>query len=171
VVDRRALASVPLVLVVGVALFAGWMLVDAGDDPVPPVAVAADGPRFDTVEEMAAASDVVVRGDVVAVEEGRAITDPERPDVGIVTRLLEIRVAATLRGPRHDTIVVEQEAALLDGTPIVVNGLPPVSVGTEAVWFLLEGDGGEFPYAALINEQGLIPFDGGAPEAAEPSGG
>lgn len=156
---RLLLASVPVVLIVGAAVFALWMLIGTGDDTVPPVAITAAGPHFESVEQMADASDVVVRGEVVAVQQGRAITDPDRPDAGILTQLVEVRVDETLRGEGRGAVVVEQEVTLLDGTPIVVNGLEPVSIGLQAIWFLAEGDGDEFPYAALVNEQGLIPLE------------
>jgi hypothetical protein len=144
---------------------AGWTL-RTGTDEREPIDVSATGPRFATLEELAGAADAIVAGTVVAVDAGRTITDPSDPRAGITTRLIEVAVTATFAGPARDLIVIEEEAALLDGTSIVVNGLEPAPPGTSAVWFLVAGDGEQFPYAALVNEQARIPLT--ADRVAEP---
>jgi hypothetical protein len=146
---------VPMVLVLAIAGFAGWSLVRADDDQAP-VEVRADGPRFDELEEMGEASDLVVDATVVAIDDGRTITDPTDPTAGFTTWLIELEVNETLRGPSRDVVILEQEATLLDGAPIVVNGMKPAELGQRAVWFLVAGDGEQFPYFAVINEQGVL---------------
>lgn len=151
--NRRLL--LPAVLVLVIAGFAVWSLAD-GDDTPEPVDVRADGPRFAELEEMGDASDLVVDATVVSIDDGRTITDPADPTAGFTTRLVQLEVHETLRGTARDVVILEQEATLLDGTPIVVNGLGAVELGQRAVWFLVVGDGEQFPYFAVINEQGVV---------------
>jgi hypothetical protein len=56
-------------------------------------------------------------------------------------------------------LVVEEPAALIDGTPVVVDGLEPLRVGDQAVWFLVAGDDVSLPYYAVVNSQGRVVED------------
>jgi len=143
-------------LIAGAALFAAVSLAGSGDDSVDPLAVRADGPRFETVEELIEASELIVEGTVVAVDDGRSISDPSDPDAGIRTSLARLDIVDVFKGAARDVVIVEQEAALLDGTPIVVNGLQPNEIGQSGFWFLVEGPNDEFPYVALVNEQARV---------------
>ncbi len=51
-------------------------------------------------------------------------------------------------------VIVEEPAALADGTPVVVDGVQPLDVGDEAMWFLVAGDAETMPYFAVVNRQG-----------------
>ena len=146
------------VLLVTVPLLVGlgwWVVSATRDEGQPePLAVDAAGPHFATLDELVAASDLVVAGEVVSVGEGRTITDPSDPSAGIRTRLVTIAVTEPLVGDPPEPLVLEEEAALLDGTPIVVNGVAPSKVGDEGIYFLVGGTTTDAPYHALINEQG-----------------
>jgi hypothetical protein len=83
--------------------------------------------------------------------------------------LFQLDVITSYRGEATGSLIVEQEAALLDGTPIVVNGLRPNRVGDTGFWFLVRGNDDEFPYVALINEQARLLVDG-ADRPVEPFG-
>lgn len=151
--------ALPVVVVVAVAAAgAWWVLGDGADDAAAPVAIDADGPRYSTLDDLAAASDVVVVGTVVRVDEGRAITDPADPGAGIRTQLATVEVRELLAGESSGPLIVEQEAALLDGTPIVVDGVVPLVVGDTGALFVVRGDSDEFPYTAFVNEQGWLPI-------------
>ncbi|MEM9516514.1 MAG: hypothetical protein AAGA42_16815 [Actinomycetota bacterium] len=146
---------VPVVLLIGVAVFA-VITVRGGGDESTREAVTASGPEFSSIEELAAASDVIVEGTIVAADDGRRITDPADPEAGVVTRLYELQVAEVYQGDAGDFVLVEQEDALLDGTPIVVNGMLPHAVGDVGFWFLVVGDSEEFPFTAVVNQQGRL---------------
>lgn len=159
------LAALAVPLVVG----AGWLgvLVAAGGDDAPdPVAIEAAGPTFGSLEELVAASDVVVVAEVTGVAEGRRLTDPADPTVGIRTRLVTVEVVRDLVGSPPPVLVLEEEAELLDGTPIVVNGVEPSRRGDRGVYFLVASADPDAPYHALVNEQGRYLVDGGGLRAA-----
>lgn len=151
----RFFPVLPVVIVV--VAVAWWLLDDEAVAPTTPTEISADGPRFAMLGELARASDLAVHAEVVAVDDGRAITDPARLDAGIRTQLAQLDVAAALAGAVPDALVVEQEAALLDGTPITVNGVPPLVEGDAGLLFLVHGTTDEFPYTALVNEQAWVP--------------
>ena len=69
-------------------------------------------------------------------------------------RLASVRVDEVLAGDVASEILIEQEASLLDGTPIEVNGVAPLEAGQAGIYFLIAGDGEEFPYFACVNRQG-----------------
>ena len=151
---------VPAILLIGVATFAVIIVLGGDDDPTRET-VTASGPEFSSIGDMAARSDLIVEGTVVAVDDGRRITDPADPTAGVVTRLYELQVVEVYQGDAGDFVLVEQEDALLDGTPIVVNGLSPHAVGDVGFWFLVVGDSEEFPFTAVVNQQGRLLVDAG----------
>ncbi len=149
----------PIVVVVVAGLAALWWLRDDGIDDAPnPVSIEATGPTFTTIDELVAASDLIVEATVVDVDDGRTITDPTDPASGILTQLARVEVDSVLAGTQAGPLVVEQEASLLDGTPLVVNGVAPLVAGDTGLMFLIRGDGDEFPYTAFVNEQGWVPI-------------
>lgn len=148
------------VSVVVVAVIATVWLIDR-DGVGEPEYIAANGPRFGTVAEVVAASDVIVVGRVGEVSTGRTLTDPTDAEAGIVTQLASVEVESVLVGDTGRSLVLEQEVGLLDGTPIVVNGLPALVEGDEGVFFLVSGDTDDFPFTALVNEQGWVARSGG----------
>lgn len=153
----RVISAIPIVLVlVGVAFTIRGL---GGDAEVAPVAVSASGQRFATLADLALAADVVVEGRIVGFGEGRVITDPADPQAGFSTRLFQLDVISTFGPSAGSQLIIEQEAALLDGSPMVVNGLTPNQIGDVGFWFLVVGNEEEFPYLALVNEQGRMIYD------------
>jgi hypothetical protein len=107
-----------------------------------------------TVDDLVAASDRVVVATVADITDGRQISAPADPDAAVVTRPLVLDVSVALAGSSSDDVIVEEPAALADGTPVVVDGVEPLDVGDEAVWFLVGSDAETMPYFALVNRQG-----------------
>jgi hypothetical protein len=147
-----------LVVIAVVAVATGWWLRDDGS--AEPVAISATGPVAASLDDLVAMSDVVVEARVVAVDEGRSITDPADPTAGIRTQLAELELAVVYAGDAvaGESLVVEQESALIDGTPVVVNGLAPLGIDDTGFFFLVSGDDSEFPYHALVGDQGWLPL-------------
>jgi hypothetical protein len=106
------------------------------------------------LDELVAASDLVVVGTVADLTDGRQITAPVDPDAALLTRLVVLDVSAVLTGTSSGDVIVEEPAALGNGTPVVVDGVQPLDVGDEAVWFLVAGDSETMPYFAVVNRQG-----------------
>jgi hypothetical protein len=126
----------------------------SGDAEREPVRLQSDAPTFATVDDLAAASDLVVVATVVDVSTGRTLTAVDDPEAGIRTRLYELTVTRTVRGDAPRPLVVEEPAELLDGTPVIVDGMEPLHEGDRAVWYLVAGDGSSHPYYAVVNSQG-----------------
>lgn len=156
---RWELLALAVPVVVGMVWLGALMAGDGAAEPAPLDVVAA-GPSYTTLAEMMAASDLVLVGEVRGVGDGRTITDPTDPVVGIHTRLVDVEVLQLLAGDASGTVVVEEEEALLDGTPIVVNGVAPSRVGDRGVYFLVASDDPAAPYHALVGEQGRYLLDG-----------
>jgi hypothetical protein len=132
------------------------------DDRPAPIEIAATGPQFATVEELAGASDLIVVAKVDHVSEGRVLTDPANPAAGIRTQLAALTVEQVLKGAPDGAVVLEEEAALLDGSPITVGGASPSPPGERAVYFLIASDDADVPFHALIGPQGRFVIDGDA---------
>ncbi len=125
-----------------------------------PIDIASSATDFTTIDELAAASDLVVVATVADITDGRQITAPADPDAAVVTRLLVLEVSDVLAGSADGDVIVEEPASLGDGTPVVVDGIQPLDVGERAVWFLVAGDGETMPYFALVNRQGRYTIAG-----------
>lgn len=103
-----------------------------------PVAVESDAPAYATLADLVAASSLVARVTVTSVERGRVFGDPEE-DGAIESRLVGVALVETLHGEAPpDEFLVEEEGWLLDGSPLVVDGLGPSEVGDEVIWFLVD---------------------------------
>lgn len=166
---RRLLALGPLLLVVVVAIVAVVSLwTDDGRTEPTAVELDDDAPRAATLEALIGASDLVVAGTVVDVGPGRTLTDPADPDIGITSQLAQVEVDDVLAGELAGPLVVEQEAALLDGPPVVVDGMPPLTVGEQGIMFLVRGTTDEFPYTAFVGAQGWVPVIDGAVAPLDP---
>jgi hypothetical protein len=161
-----ALRWAPAVVLVAAAGVTGLVLL-VGEDEPDPVAVASSAPTFGSLDELVAASDVVVVATVAGVDDGRAITAPDDPDAGIRTRLVELDVSDTLAGESAGVLVVEEASAFADGEPIVVDGMTELGAGALAIWFLVAGGGEAMPYYAAVNGQARFVVVG---ETLEPSG-
>jgi hypothetical protein len=129
---------------------------------------------FTSLVDMAAASDLVIEGVVTSTEKGRVVGAPTNDDAsaGIVTRTVLIDVERvlgngeinTLAGGTVDSVVVEEEGWLTDGTAIQVDDLRPSEVGMRGVWFLDRIEGEEAPRYLVINSQGRLLDAGGVVE-------
>jgi hypothetical protein len=134
----------------------------AGDRGAPePVAVSSDAPRLATLDELVAASDVVVEGRVVETRRGRSFGEPGGRT--IVSRLVTLRVDAVLAGarPAEGAVLVEEEGWLDDGSPLVVDGLRPTEEGDSGVWFLAAGGDPDVPAYVVVGPQGRYLAEGG----------
>ena len=169
VAERRTRRRGTTLVVVAVTLVAAgvltaWQVRPTTDRPgaaaSPPTEVTSDAPRFATLEDMAAASDAVVLAEVVAEADGRTITDPADPERGVRTRLLELEVVEVLVGAVPRPLVLEEEAMLLDGTPVRVDGVAPAGPGDRGVFFLVAGGSDANPHHALVGPQGRFLVDG-----------
>lgn len=131
------------------------------DDPPASLRVRATSVYdFSTLEEMTAASDLVVEAEVVAVERGRLVGEPD--EGGVISRIVTLAVADVISGdPGADpsTIIVEEEGWLPDGTPLIVDDVEPSAVGDRGVWFLDaldDADRADLPGYLVINSQGRL---------------
>ena len=133
----------------------------AREDEPAPVAVDSDAPRFRSLDELVAASDVVVRGEVVATERGRPFGEPG--GTTIVSRLVTLRVDDVLAGaaPADGAVLVEEEGWLDDGRPLVVDGVPPSADGDAGIWFLAAGGDPDLPTYLVVGAQGRYLAAGG----------
>jgi hypothetical protein len=169
--DRRWQLVGP-VAAAAVALAAGLVVAgrdDAGS-PAPgdrspaaqaePVAVSSDAPRLATLDELVAASDVVVQGRVAETRQGRSFGEPGGRT--IVSRLVTLRVDAVLAGaaPAAGAVLVEEEGWLDDGSPLVVDGLRPTEEGDSGIWFLAAGGDPDVPAYVVVGPQGRYLAEG-----------
>jgi hypothetical protein len=155
---RRHVRLLPFLvpfLIAGVVVYLRWP-----DPPSKPVDVAASGPQLTSVDALVAGSDLIVIARVERVTTGRVFTDPVDPAAGIRTQLADLTVEQVLKGEPTGEVVLEEEAQLLDGRPITVNGTSPSSPGERGVYFLIASRDDEAPYHALIGPQGRYLIDG-----------
>jgi hypothetical protein len=109
----------------------------ASTEPAP-VDIASDSPTYATLDELLAASDLVVRARVTSTERGRVFGEPGEENA-IESRLVGLEVTETLKGAEPPPeILVEEEGWLLDGAPLIVDGLVPSATGDDAIWFLVD---------------------------------
>jgi hypothetical protein len=121
--------------------------------------------QFTDLDGLAAASDIVVMGRAVAAEPGRAFGGVDAEGAAsadaVRSHVLTIEVRAVLLSrdpgahpPDGSVVLVEEESALLDRTPIVVDGARPTKVGDAGIWFLSASRDPEFPGFTVVNSQG-----------------
>ena len=168
---RVHLIGVAAVLLIGALFFViGGGLPSNGDDDesgsTEPVAVTSDTRhRFATLAELAASADLAVAGRVVAIEPGRTFgavdASGRASDRAVQSQVVTIEVedvvarADAVAPPQPGTLVlVEEEAGLVDGTPITIDGARPVRVGDAGIWFLNASTDPEFPGFTVVNSQG-----------------
>lgn len=166
---RVNVVGIAAVAAFGVVIFAiGWDGSGAsppGRGNAGPVAVESDARhRFDDLDDLVAGADLVISGRVVGVEPGRTFggVDAGGEAAGAIrSQVVTLEIAAALgrtdalRAPDPGTVVlVEEEAALADGTPIAVDGARPTGSGDEGIWFLVASTDPEFPGFVVVNSQG-----------------
>jgi hypothetical protein len=127
--------------------------------------------RFAGLGQLVGASDLVVVGRVIADEDGRTFGNPGAARSGapsaIRSHVLTLRVDRVLtdadatadHAPDPNAVVlVEEEYALGDGTPVRVDGMRRGRTGDRGVWFLTASTDPDFPAYALVNAQGRYLF-------------
>jgi len=107
-----------------------------------------------TLDELVAASDVVVQGQVPATRRRRTFGEPGGRT--IVSRLVTLRVETVLAGapPTTGAVLVEEEGWLDDGSPLAVDGLSPTEAGDQGIWFLAAGRDPDVPAYVVVGPQG-----------------
>jgi hypothetical protein len=155
----RVLASIGVIALLVPIVFSAVVAIvglASGDDTPDPVELDSDSPTFTSLDELVDASDLVVVATVADISDGRTVTAPDDPDAGFRTRLVELDVSRALIGEPPTPLVVEEPAELLDGTPVIVDGMTPLDEGDEAAWFLVAGVDESQPYHAVVNAQGRV---------------
>ena len=163
-----------LAVVVALAVGGGvWLAGRDGPAPpraedLPPVQVTSDAPRRATLDELAAAADLVVRAQVVGTARGRVFGDPGATSA-IESRVVTLQVTRVLRGTGGEPggrLLVEEEGWTLDGAPLIVDGLAPSTVGDDAIWFLASVGADEDARYVVVSAEGRYLVDGDALEGA-----
>lgn len=132
-----------------------------------PVRIESDAPAYATLDELLAATDLVVRARVTSTERGRVFGSPDE-DTALVSRLVALEVTEVLRGAEPpDAFLVEEEGWLPDGSPLIVDGLVPSATGDDAIWFLVDPSATEPAPFVTVNAQGRYRIDGDALRGAE----
>jgi len=155
-------AAVAVAVCVAVALLAGARD-PASPPPAPrgdpaeasPVAVSSDAPRFSQLDELVAAADLVVTGEVAAVARGRTFGEPG--GTAIVSRVVTLQVDSVLAGTPPEggaDVLVEEEGWLADGRAVAVDGAAPTQEGDRGIWFLVDVGDPELPLYTVVNAEG-----------------
>jgi len=162
---------VVVVSVVVLAAVGTAVLVLTSDAPshssTPAVALTSSARHeYGDLTRLVGASDLVLVGRVIADEDGRTFGEPNA--AAIRSHVLTLRVEQMLVGatqpidsnaPNSDVVIlVEEEYALSDGTPVRVDGMRRGRVGDRGIWFLGASRDPEFPAYALVNAQGRFLF-------------
>ncbi|CAN5695391.1 hypothetical protein BH10ACT3_BH10ACT3_13630 [soil metagenome] len=146
---------------------------DGATQPDPVVIEADSVYDFDTMDELIAASDLIVRARVVDTAKGDVIgadgADPASAAIvvrDVTLRVDEVFAAATAAGAGPavadgDRIVVAEEGWLASGEPLIIDGLGPSAEGDDAIWFLqaVPAAGPDEPGYIVINSQGRYLID------------
>lgn len=139
----------PIVALVVAAILAVVLVAGGGSEETPvaetttttepaPVRIESDSPAYATLDELLAATDLVVRARVTSTERGRVFGEPGE-ETALESRLVALEITETLRGAEPPPeILVEEEGWLLDGSPLIVDGLVPSATGDDAIWFLVD---------------------------------
>lgn len=103
-----------------------------------------------SLDELGAASDLIVRGTVSAIEHGLKLGEDTTVDY---------KVYLVDAGSKSPVSVVVSEA--FDGVPTTVEGRPELSVGDEAIWTLRKLDA-EFNFDGyvLVSSSSVFPTEG-----------
>lgn len=120
---------------------------------VQPVSLSSEGRTFTSLSELVDASAVVVLARVASVSPGRTFAAAGR--AAVRSQVLRLEVGAVLAGPDPGaTLAVEEVTELADGTPVVLDGLPPAREGDQGFWFLAASADRSVPYLAAVGPQG-----------------
>jgi hypothetical protein len=134
----------------GGALGAGIQGPRLEGDYIDYIAAVLDPPAA-SLGELLSRADLVVVGRVVQVAPGRVLSDPGDPDRAVRTQFAQLEVDEVTRGSGAARLVLEEVAALADGTPATVAGLEASRVGDAGLYLLVHGDDGR---VGLVGPQG-----------------
>jgi hypothetical protein len=167
--------AVPAALVAVAVIVAAVVLAGGSDEAPPPAAtttaapeldpveVSSDAPRFTSLDQLVAASDLIVRARVTDTEPGRWFGDGST-SARIRSRLVTLDVDEVLAGeaPAGElgTLLLEEEGWTQDGAPLVVDGAAPSKVGDDGIWFLVDPGDGTTDALIVVNAQGRYLVDG-----------
>jgi hypothetical protein len=150
---RTRLAAVGVVVALAAGVGAGLWRAAGDDDHERPIEVRSTGAAFTSLDEMVAASDVVVIARALAVAPGRSFVTEDGS--GIRSQVVTLEVGRVLAGADPGpTIGMEEEAATADGRPVEVDGLRPTAAGDQGIFFLVSGDDPDVPYFATVSTAG-----------------
>jgi hypothetical protein len=97
--------------------------------------VETDEDTFATLQELAAAADLVVQGEVVDVRPGRGVDDGPGASRGY--EQVAVHVHRAFPAEAEGTVVVLEQLASLDGLGVAsLNGTRRAALGDRGVWFL-----------------------------------
>lgn len=159
---RRILAGALLLTVVAVAAV---ITVTRMRDRQPVEIAVAESPARD-LPGLLERADLVVVGHVVEVTDGRVLSDPADPTSAVRTQLSQLEVNEATVGEAADRLVLEEVAALADGTPATVEGVRPSRVGDAGLYFLVRNT--EEGRVALVGPQGRYLLDRDDPDRLLP---
>lgn len=162
-VNRRRwiLAGALLLVVVAVAVVTVTRVRDRQT-----VEVAVTDPPAADLAGLLDRADLVVVGHVVEVTDGRVLSDPVDPSSAVRTQLAQLEVDEVTVGAAADRLVLEEVAALADGTPATVEGVRPSQVGDAGLYFLVRDT--EEGRVALVGPQGRYLLDPDDPDRLVP---
>jgi hypothetical protein len=158
---RWVLAGALLLAVVAVVVVAGTIMRERR-----PVGIAVTDPPASDLAGLLDRADLVVVGHVVDITEGRVLSDPVDPTSAIRTQLAQLEVNEVTVGEASDRLVLEEVAALADGTPATVEGVRPSQVGDAGLYFLVRDT--EEGRVALAGPQGRYLLDPDDPDRLVP---
>ena len=122
-----------------------------------PIEVSSDAPRFTTLDELVAASDLIVRARVADAQPGRWFGDGSTGP-RIRSRLVTLDVSEVLAGDVASgdlgTLLVEEEGWSDEGAPLIVDGARPSAEGDEGLWFLVDPGDDTTDALIVVNAQG-----------------
>jgi hypothetical protein len=124
-----------------------------------PVDIAVLDPPAASLGELLSRADLVVVGRIVQVAPGRVLSDPGDPDRAVRTQLAQLEVDEVTRGSGAARLVLEEVAALADGTPATVAGLEASRVGDAGLYLLVHGDDGRVGLAGPQGRYLLVADD------------
>lgn len=150
-----------LLAVVGVAA-----LVVGHRDRRPVDLAVLDAPAT-SLHQLVDRADLVVVGRIVEVSPGRVLSDPDDPDRAVRTQFAQLEVDEVTVGPARTRVVLEEVAALADGTPATVEGVGASAVGDAGLYLLAVGDGGR---VGPVGPQGRYLLDPDDPDRLLVSG-
>lgn len=154
-------------LAIKAAIWAALLLAAVACGSEPAVPAAAEKPdtiahgawwfyHFTSLEDMVATSDLVVVGEVTAIERGRFSPDPD-PTSRIGYRNVTLTISETLKGSTPgSTVVVEESAYFGDGISFEYHDMPWSQLGDVGVFFLKYVEGQPAGHFRQIHPDGRI---------------